>query len=239
MNLTISVQVACLASSALAAMLEIGPDLPEMARPIEASHSLMQSAVGSVVYWLPVIPRVSAQPSTQAATEKDSPWDPQAPRDATRCKALLFEVLKRAISDYVLYRQHSKMLLRELAEEAHTWLFIEDEGHVNFKDREDSVFETATGEKLYGTRNLTSFLSICDYLDLSPGAVRKRALELDIRSIISAGRPAENRKIHATDATSHISHNLSEEIDMDSLSQEPSYLSIYESYGYVPTMSAV
>jgi hypothetical protein len=238
MNLSTSIQVTHLAGNALTALLEIGADFPELAQPIEASRSLMRHALGSVLYLLPVRLTISAQPSASPRTEDESPWDPQIPRDATRCKALLFEVLKRAASDYVLYKQHSKMLMRELAEEAHTWLFLEDEDHANFRDRENSAFETATGEKVYGTRSLTSFLSICDYLDLSPGAVRKRVLEMDVRSIISAGRPAENRKIHATDATSHVSHSLSEEIDMDSLSQEPSYLSNYESYGYVPTMSA-
>ena len=116
----------------------------------------------------------------------DSAFDPE-PHDAqivaSRCRALLLEVVRRAIHDWVLYRNTRKMQDKLLAEDAYLWLFEEKPGHPRWELRQREG------------RGFLAFLSICENLDLDPEVVRRRARTLTIRDIMTAGRPAETRKI--------------------------------------------
>jgi len=100
---------------------------------------------------------------------------------ASRCRALLLEVIRRAAHDWVLYRTTSKLELRQLALGAHTWLFEERPGHPWWALRHKE------GEPFL------AFLNICETLDLSPEKVRSRVREMTVRDIVTAGRPAERR----------------------------------------------
>ena len=120
------------------------------------------------------------EPVTELAP---SPWDPDPPSAiimAGRCRALLLEIIRRAAHDWVLYR-NSRRPERAYAADAYTWLFEEDEEHPWGRER-----------KLSG-EHLTSFLSICEVMDLDPKVVRKRVRRMTVKDIMTAGRPAERR----------------------------------------------
>lgn len=106
----------------------------------------------------------------------------QGYEQGTLAKALLLEVILRAASDWVLYRTHQRMMYREWANDAHTWLFEEGPEHPNWKERRGSG------------KLLTSFISICEVLDFEPELVRKHIRQLTPQRIISMGRPAEYRR---------------------------------------------
>lgn len=100
------------------------------------------------------------------------------------CRALLLEVVRRAIYDWVLYRGSRRLKNKQLAEDAYHWLFVESEDGPDAKER------------MKAGRELTSFFSICRALDLDPATVRKRAHELTPKDILNVGRPATYRKLH-------------------------------------------
>jgi len=106
--------------------------------------------------------------------------------DVPGCKALLLEVIRRASHDWVLYRTSGVMPKRKLAEDAYIWLFQEEPGH------------GAWAERTANRKDFTSFLSICELLDLDPEAVRKRVRTLTIQQVLSVGRPAEYRRPDAS-----------------------------------------
>ena len=62
-------------------------------------------------------------------------------------------VIRRAVVDWVLYREHSTTKLRKLGQDADRWLFEDDS---------DSATE------------ITCFLAVCDILEIKPGVVRGR-----------------------------------------------------------------
>ncbi len=97
-------------------------------------------------------------------------------------KALLLEILRRAAYDWVLYRESSKLQSKKLAEEAFIWLFQEGAGHPDWVQR------------ALERKEITSFLAICEALDLDPKAVRTRIRELTTKHVMSVGRPAEYRR---------------------------------------------
>lgn len=114
-----------------------------------------------------------------------APWDPEPVSshiEVSRCRALLLEIVRRAAHDWILYRMHRRRHKKKLAQSAYSWLFLEDRHHRDFKER------------LAAGKSLTSFLVICETLDLDPETVRQHIRRLDIKTILSAGRPAENRK---------------------------------------------
>lgn len=116
----------------------------------------------------------------------ESAFDP-TPHDAimmaSRCRALLLEVIKRAAHDWVLYRNTRKRQELILAEDAYLWLFEEKPGHPRWELRRRE------GEPFM------AFLNICELMDLEPEMVRRRVRKLTRREIERAGRPAESRKI--------------------------------------------
>ncbi len=127
-------------------------------------------------------PAIIPQPDRKVST-----WDPQTPLErieVTRYRALLLEILKRAIHDWILYRNHSKLEMRQRAETAHTWLFKEKPGHPWWAQR-----------KREG-HTIVAFLVICETCDLDPEYVRRRARQTTVKQIMTAGRPAERRRPH-------------------------------------------
>lgn len=95
---------------------------------------------------------------------------------------LLLEVLRRAAHDWVLYRSSTRLLQRQIAEEAYHWLFKEEPGTKGWIERSLSKKE------------LTSFVSICDVLSLDPEIVRTYIRGLTIKEILSTGRPPTYRR---------------------------------------------
>lgn len=160
------------------------------------------------------------------AVNEEASWEPSSALASSRCKRLLLEILRRASHDWILYRQHRKMVLRELAEDAYTWLFEEEEGHPDWEERKSDVGDS-----------LTSFLSICEALDFDPEDVRNRVRKMNIKTIISAGRPAESRRFHASGDSQLTECELVIDVNVDSDEAEGNYETRYESYGNVLTPS--
>lgn len=115
--------------------------------------------------------------------------DPQL--EASNCRALLLEVVRRAAYDWVLYRGSSKLPNRLLAESAYQWLFVEEPGSTLWTNRSKHGKE------------LTAFVAICNQLDIDPDRVRATVRTMTERDIMGAGRPAERRKGKAGDEAAH------------------------------------
>ena len=102
--------------------------------------------------------------------------------DVAQCRALLLEIVLRAAYDWVMYRNHRRLLLKKNAQEAYAWLFVEGPGHPDWIEREKEGW------------HLFSFLAICDALDLNPAAVRKSVRKLTPQRIQARGRPPTRRR---------------------------------------------
>ena len=113
-----------------------------------------------------------------------SDLDPAAQntQDAIGARALLVEVMKRAAYDWVLYRNSLRLDQKRLAEDAYTWLFLEEEGHAAWRQRQEEG------------KRLTSFLSICEDFDLDPEILRDRFRTLTPKRVLSFGRPPSKSK---------------------------------------------
>lgn len=130
----------------------------------------------------PLIEKAAAPPESVQLND----WDPEthdAFMDASQCRALLLEVIRRSAHDWVLYRNTRKPE-RVYAMEAYIWLFEEKPGHPWWELRQ------LEGEPFL------SFLNVCEVLDLDPDVVRARVREMTIRDITGTGRPAERRRLH-------------------------------------------
>jgi len=136
--------------------------------------------------------------------------------EASACRALLLEIVRRAAFDWVLYRSSSKLINRQLAEGAHSWLFIEE------PDSSLGLIRHKSG------KSLTSFVAICELLDLDPDSVRERIKLLTRQEIMNAGRPAERRK-HKTisEDALHTDDLRVFDVDVDCL---PIHDPLYSSY---------
>jgi len=238
MSTVISLKAAELASGALAALHDLR-DQFELEQPIKASTDLMNCALAQTLrdaganghsYTPPclscdspigVTDGAQSPSSAEELPPASSAWEPGSVRDVNRCKALLLEILRRAAHDWVLYRTHRKMGNRELAEDAYTWLFEEDEEHPRWRQR------------VANETTFTSFLSICECLDLDPGQVRDRVKQMDVRSIIASGRPAETRRVRKDAPTvEECTVNVNVNVDTPAHSE---YTTQYESYGSIDT----
>jgi len=156
-------------------------------------------------------------------------WDPDPEAvpghiEVSRCRALLLEIIRRAAHDWVLYRMSTKLDYKQIAEEARTWLFEEEEGHPNWLERNNNE------------RYITAFVAICDALDLEPEVVRDRVRKMTIKSIMGAGRPAEKRHLQVAVEDMHYEEHGVMDIHMEELeSYEDGYRSQYESQFSVPS----
>ena len=169
-------------------------------------------------------PPVIAQPQREVSV-----WDPETPLErieVTRYRALLLEILKRAIHDWILYRNHSKLDMRARATSAHTWLFEEDADHPWFRQREREG------------HTIVAFLVICETCDLDPEYVRRRARETTVKQIMTAGRPAERRR--PTKEVSYDEHRV-DSINLEALEQPSGgrFTSSHEEHFAVSTPSYV
>ena len=102
------------------------------------------------------------------------------------CKRLLLEIIRRAAYDWVLYRTSGRILHRKLAEQAFTWLFVED------------VYSSDWKERVKSEKYITSFMAICEALELDPESVRTHIRRLTPKNVMSVGRPAEYRRREKT-----------------------------------------
>jgi hypothetical protein len=144
-----------------------------------------------------VLPTRSSPPPP--SDEEKSAWDPEdGAREALAeldfsdkellqqtvngCKALLLEIIRRASYDWVLYRTSRRMMQRVLADQAYKWLFLEGPGTADWEHRRRDG------------KDVTSFVSICEGLDLDPDIVRKHIKRLTPKNVTSIGRPAEYRR---------------------------------------------
>lgn len=162
-------------------------------------------------------------------------WDPESPHRIACYRVLLLEVIKRAAHDWVLYRQHTKLENKELAEDAYVWLFEEEPGHPQWKERAAVQMELSDGRVINGARVFTSFLSICEALGLDPDTVRGHVRKLDIKTITSSGRPASRRRPRLAEAPEQ-EHGLTADVDVEAHLANDNYESEYEKIAYVPTL---
>ena len=95
---------------------------------------------------------------------------------------MLLEVLRRSAHDWVLYRSSSRLLQRQIAEEAYHWIFTELPG------------TSAWVERALNKKEITSFISICEILSLDPEVVRTYIKGLTVKEILSTGRPPTYRR---------------------------------------------
>jgi len=111
--------------------------------------------------------------------------------EASACRALLLEVIRRAAFDWVLYRSSSDIAKKQWAETAYIWLFEETPRSATWSTRQRDG------------KLLTGFVTVCTILDLDPDQVRSRVRKMTVQSILSAGRPAERRKGKVSDEVMH------------------------------------
>jgi hypothetical protein len=140
--------------------------------------------------------------------------------DASRCRALFLEVIRRAAHDWVLYRTSRKEELM-LAEAAYVWLFEEDENHPDRYARKTKEAQ------------MMSLAAICDILDVSVETVRARIRKMTVRDIMTTGRPAENRKKRGRDCLLIEDLTSPPELDMVYLEElycEPYYEQTFGGY---------
>lgn len=130
---------------------------------------------------------------------------PDVALEASNCRALLLEIIRRAAYDWVLYRGSSELTKRQWAESAYYWLFEEDSSFATWATRERDG------------KLLTGFITICAVLDLDPSRVRKRIRSLTTHGILSAGRPAEKRKGKVADEVMHSDDHHVFDVDVSTL----------------------
>lgn len=98
------------------------------------------------------------------------------------CRVLLFEMLKRAIYDWILYRDSRRLSHKVIAQEAYLWLFEESPTGILHAQRKSCG------------RVATSFHAVCAALDLNPEQVRARACEITSKQVLNLGRPRIHRR---------------------------------------------
>lgn len=131
----------------------------------------------------------------------------QNAQDAVGAQALLIEVVKRAAFDWVLYRGSSRLEQKKIAEDAYTWIFLEDEDHPNWEVRTKD------------DKQITSFISICDVFDIDPEGLRRKIRKLDPQRVLVSGRPpgTGGEDVHGREMYSHV--------EIPSVDTEESFLS--------------
>ena len=108
------------------------------------------------------------------------------------------------------------MVQRTLAEQAHRWLFVEIPGTPEWQERSREG------------KHITSFVSICESLDLDPDTVRKHIKRLTPKNVMSVGRPAEYRRrdVFATSSVHddvYATPGVLVDYDDSTSNEEPSY----------------
>lgn len=122
---------------------------------------------------------VSARPAREEYEPRDEELLLQ---EINGCKTLLLEIIRRAAYDWVLYRGSRKMVQKALADQSFRWLFTEEPDTADWHER------------MREGKYITSFVAICEGLDLDPDTVRRHIKRLDRKNVMSVGRPAEYRR---------------------------------------------
>lgn len=132
-------------------------------------------------------PAVDSEPPPSA-------WDPEAGAleafdvvgasviEGHVVRALMLEIVRRAVYDYVLYRSSSRLDQKELAHSAHVWLFEEGPGHPWWACRQKE------------DREFTSFLSICECLDIDPDVLREHVRKATPQQVLMVRSPNDRRR---------------------------------------------
>lgn len=200
---------ASVAVAALAGARALGAPILPLTGALEQLSEVQQhlldpeAPLPSLMYFVEYYPAKKKQVKPEQRWAPDSDWDPDPVEQqiqVSRCRACLLEILRRAAHDWVLYRTHSEISKRQIAEHAHTWLFEEGPGHRWWTQR-----QRPRGQ------SFTSFLSICSVLDLDPTYVRRKVRSLTPKQITTAGRPAERRRRNReeTTMTEHVVETVS------------------------------
>jgi hypothetical protein len=134
----------------------------------------------------------------EGVTEEDLEPSPPNPDvlSGTQVRSLLLDVLRRAIHDWVLYKNSSRLEHKELARHAFIWLFEEEEGHPWRLQRQQEGLD------------MLSLESVCDVLDIDIETVRRVARNTTERQIKTAGRPPERRKKVGDDSSHYAEHDV-------------------------------
>jgi hypothetical protein len=172
-------------SEVLALCADVG-DLRETPKKARERSSKRRKASSA-----PPSDRSPPLPETPASDLSDSD---QLVQDAVGARTLLVEVMKRAAYDWVLYRSSTRLPQKKLAEDAYIWLFLEQEGHLHWRQRQDSE------------KQVTSFLAICEVFDLDPEDMRRRFRTLTPSRVLSFGRPPSKTRDegHGTELRSFV-----------------------------------
>jgi hypothetical protein len=171
-----------------------------------------------------VFRRPSTVPPPPPLTQKRAVVAPPKPeprdegiitQEINGCKMLLLEIVRRTAFDWVLYRSSRRLVQKILAEQAYRWLFLENPGTPEWNERRREG------------KDVTSFVSICEALDLDPDKVRSHIRNLTPKNVSSVGRPAEYRKREALSSASEdvyaIADNLVEYGEDNPSDQDPFY----------------
>jgi len=169
-----SISTARLLASLRRAEQALAPLQPHYEGVLSIKHSISRLTVYTLVETPVVVPRVVEAPEQQVASG-ETVLDARL-REAEGAKTLLLEIIRRSAQDWVLYRTSRRLDQKQLAEEAYTWLFLEDEDHPHWRMRK------AEG------RELTAFIAICDALDMDPDRVRGYIRKLTPDKVRSSGR---------------------------------------------------
>lgn len=181
---------------------------------VERTQAALCAQMGEMVPGVP--PELEEAPQREEGAVPGH-WDPEGHdvvMEASKCRALLLEVIRRSAHDWVLYR-NTRRPERAFALDAYVWLFEEEPGHPNWELRQRE------GEPLM------AFLTICELLDLDPDTVRRRVREMTIRDIMTAGRPAERRRAPKCEGVEDYSSPM--QLDVVSY-DDPDVYSRYESH---------
>lgn len=209
---------ASVAVAALAGARALGAPILPLTGALEQLSEVQQhlldprSPLPSLLTYIEYCPTKKKRAQPERRWSPDSAWDPDPVEEqiqVNRCRAFLLEILRRAMHDWVLYRTHRELGKRQIAEHAYTWLFDEAPGHVWWHKRQSKKGQL-----------FTSFLSICDVLDLDPDHVRRRVRMLTPKQILTAGRPAERRR--RTQEEPAMTEYTAGDVDLEDLEAEES-----------------
>ncbi len=176
---------ALLASRAL--LVADGPSKAEAVRGLIEAIRLL-NRLAPVLPQLPRLAlRIPRRPMPRAPL-RTADAEGQHRQEVRGSKELLLEILKRAINDLTLYRLHSDLPRRQLADDAYVWLFLEEPGHPAWVTR------------ITDDRAITGFVTICELLDIDPDKVREHINKLKPEDVRNAGRPPELRRLRFEDS---------------------------------------
>ena len=122
-----------------------------------------------------------------------------SPEEAFGCRVLLMEIIRRAVYDWVLYRNNRRFNNRKFAHDAFVWLFLEEPGHPSWRLREKEG------------HNFFSFIVICEVLGLDVAQVRQSLRKITPQDVQNIGRPPIRRRVPKPDADT----DYNDTIDVD------------------------